>query len=650
MGTPSPATHAEPGADLARLRLSVLDRILWLIVILGSFTLIIAGADEIVQGHPALAVFYGALYVAAVVAAFFKGLGYAFRASIILAVLYLLALSDLLLYGMASLMDLVFFAFVMFTGVFFSLRAGICALCGCLLTMGAAALLNAYGGIYAVLPLRPPQFDTLDWLTTASTFALLAVPVLTMLNALLRRLESSLVSTRALVADLRLENAQRERAETAARQSEARFRTIYDGVEDAIFLHDAGTGKIINANRTATEMYGYTSEELLGLSLEALSADEPPYSRSEAEAWLAKAAAGETPVFEWRARNKAGGLFWVEVNMRRARDSGDETIFVAVRDISVRKEQEEDLLHEKRFSEALINALPGLFYLYDGDNNLVRWNRNLETESGYTAVKLKGRNALDWDFREEEKSIKKALAQLASQGHFVVEASLTMKDDRRVPYLFTGTTIERGGERYFLGVGTDLTELKRAEEEMSMLSAAVEQSAESIVVTDVDGIIQYVNPAFETISGYSREEALGRHPRFLRSGGENETLYEELWESLRRGEPWSGRLNSKKKDGTRYTEEVIMSPCAATSPSRSSWNSNSARRRRWRPSAVSPAAWPMTSTTCSRLSVATLPSFPESCPKTVPCGTSWTKWPMPPPGPPRWCGSSWLSAGVKRSA
>ena len=100
----------------------------------------------------------------------------------------------------------------------------------------------------------------------------------------------------------------------------------------------------------------------------------------------------------------------------------------------------------------------------------------------------------------------------------------------------------------------------RAEADLKRLATAIEQSADSIVVTDAQGVIQYVNPAFETVSGYRREEVLGQNPRLLRSGEQNAEFYRTLWATLVAGQPWQGRLVNRRKDGTRYTEDAVLSP------------------------------------------------------------------------------------------
>jgi PAS domain S-box-containing protein len=111
-----------------------------------------------------------------------------------------------------------------------------------------------------------------------------------------------------------------------------------------------------------------------------------------------------------------------------------------------------------------------------------------------------------------------------------------------------------------LGVTFDITERKEAEEEQARLARAAEQAAESIVITDPHGAIVYVNPAFERLTGYSRQEAVGQNPRILKSGQHDQTFYRGMWEALARGEVWTGRVVNRRKDGTRFEEDATIAP------------------------------------------------------------------------------------------
>ena len=103
-------------------------------------------------------------------------------------------------------------------------------------------------------------------------------------------------------------------------------------------------------------------------------------------------------------------------------------------------------------------------------------------------------------------------------------------------------------------------EKEQAERERARLMSAVEQAGEMFLMTDSEGSILYVNPAFEAVTGYSRNEVLGKNPRILKSGVQNAAFYRDMWETLAKGRIWRGRMVNKRKNGTLYTEEAVISP------------------------------------------------------------------------------------------
>ena len=110
------------------------------------------------------------------------------------------------------------------------------------------------------------------------------------------------------------------------------------------------------------------------------------------------------------------------------------------------------------------------------------------------------------------------------------------------------------------GIIVDATETHAAEAELEMLSLAVEQSFASVVITDAQGSIEYVNPRFCEVTGYTAEEALGRNPRILKSNEHPPEFYQELWQTLKRGENWRGEFRNRKKDGALFWESASISP------------------------------------------------------------------------------------------
>ena len=131
---------------------------------------------------------------------------------------------------------------------------------------------------------------------------------------------------------------------------------------------------------------------------------------------------------------------------------------------------------------------------------------------------------------------------------------------RVVPVEIRARKIEYDGRPAMLLHVRDLNERQAMEKERDRLILAVEQLAEAIIITDAQGAIEYVNRAFEQITGFSRTEALGRQPGLVRSGQHDASFYEQMWATLKRGEVWIGRVINKRKDGRLFRAELTISP------------------------------------------------------------------------------------------
>ncbi len=138
-----------------------------------------------------------------------------------------------------------------------------------------------------------------------------------------------------------------------------------------------------------------------------------------------------------------------------------------------------------------------------------------------------------------------------------------IQPDGTVRWIFDITVITRdedGSATHYEGYVLDVTNRKDAEVERERLMMAIEQAAEAVVITDVHGSIEYVNPSFERITGYLRDEVIGMNPRVLKSGEHNTTFYANMWQVLSEGHSWNGKFVNRKKDGSVYTEEASITP------------------------------------------------------------------------------------------
>lgn len=141
-----------------------------------------------------------------------------------------------------------------------------------------------------------------------------------------------------------------------------------------------------------------------------------------------------------------------------------------------------------------------------------------------------------------------------------IEMMAQHRNGSQTPIELTVASFHEGEETFFLSIIRDISERKRIEEELRKLSRAVEQSANAVVITDLAGKIEFVNPAFCQKTGYTFEEAIGENPRILKSGKHSGALYQDMWGTISRGEVWKGELINRRKDGSFYWEYATISP------------------------------------------------------------------------------------------
>ena len=183
---------------------------------------------------------------------------------------------------------------------------------------------------------------------------------------------------------------------------------------------------------------------------------------------------------------------------------------------------------------------------------------------GYRPEEVLGQTPFDLMPVDEAERVAAVFAPIAAvHGPFYcLENTNQHKDGQLVVLESCGLPVFDGNGKFsgYRGIDRDITERKRANKELQRLSTAVQQSPASIVITDPMGNIEYVNPKFTEITGYSAAEVLGLNPRILKSGYHTAEFYQNLWETITSGEVWSGEFRNRKKSGELFWENASISP------------------------------------------------------------------------------------------
>jgi PAS domain S-box-containing protein len=356
---------------------------------------------------------------------------------------------------------------------------------------------------------------------------------------------------------------ERKRAEDLLRESEERFRTTFENAGIGMALVDM-QGHPFKSNPALRQMLGYGEEELCRMPFTEFT---HPDDRELDWRLYSELTAGKREMYELEKRflKKGSGVLWGLLTVSLVKDRQWSPLYAVgmVQDITERKRAEAALLEsEERLRSLVENATVGIYrttphgQILMANSALVRMlgyanfealaARNLEEEGfepGYPRGEFRERMEQDGEVMGLEEAWKKQDGSVI----FVRESARAVRS-------------QDGKTLYYDGVVEDVTGEKRAEEEHIRLVTAIEQSAEAVVITNPAGNIEYVNPAFTQITGYSREEALGQNPRILKSGKHDPEFYQQLWATILNGESWRGEVINRKKDGSLYTEEMNITP------------------------------------------------------------------------------------------
>ncbi len=368
-----------------------------------------------------------------------------------------------------------------------------------------------------------------------------------------------------------LEQRYAELQEQVARrsESEARFRSIFDAVNDAIVINDIASGAILEVNTTMCAMFGYTAAELIGGEIGALSAGGAPFTSEDALVRIRKAGEGEKQLFEWHSRHKDGHFFWTEVNLHAAMIGGSMRSIVVVRDITQRKQMEDALKAERDLTHTAINAMTGVFFVQNRDGRFVRWNTAMERLAGSQGQSLSDENRPLLLHPDDRQLVADQRTMAFERGYAEVEARLVLSNEVR-HYFFNGTRMEMGGEQFLVGTGFDITERRQAEAEQKRLQNAVERSAAEwkqtfdtvttpILITERSGAIVRVNRAALELSGLSEDQIGARRIDEISDGEPWQTASQLV--SYIAGERLG--TTAETKDASGRTWDIIVSHFSA---------------------------------------------------------------------------------------
>ncbi|MFW6309590.1 MAG: PAS domain S-box protein [Prolixibacteraceae bacterium] len=275
-------------------------------------------------------------------------------------------------------------------------------------------------------------------------------------------------------------------AELVLEQSEEKYRAIFESATDA-FIIAGMEGKIVEANPAACKTYGYSHTEMTGKNVAELMHPDYRHKIPELVKLIQKKGSFKGEGLDVK---KDGTTFYTEVKGSAINFNNKIHSLIIIRDVSEKKKFNIKLAEEKRFTDAIINALPGVFYIIGKNGKYVKWNSALEKLTGYSAETLSNISPLDSIAPYHRAKIAGAMKNVFQRGQDSMEADhLTTKGI--VPYLFTGVKIEQNGEQWLLGLGIDISKRVKAEKEKEQaLKKLNERIKEISCLFDINEVVK----------------------------------------------------------------------------------------------------------------------------------------------------------------
>jgi two-component system sensor histidine kinase/response regulator len=393
---------------------------------------------------------------------------------------------------------------------------------------------------------------------------------------------------------------ERKKVEARLEQSESRFRAFFDNAGVGIVEIETASGRLLSANRRFCEMFGYGTEEIAGLDLHSITHEDDLQQQME---HMTRLQSGKIDSFSMdkRCNRKDGSLIWINLTVTPLWSPGEiPTHHIAVvENIDARKRAEESahsareemasmlaradevqqallsvIEDEREAQQALqtsqqsyrtvVNTVREVIFQIDTQGCWLFLNPAWTDVTGYTVDESLGKPFLDYAHADERRQLEEIFGALIR--HEIDETSrevryLHKSDGIRWIEAYVRTTVNDKGEIIGIsGTLNDITERKHMEDRLRKLVQAVEQSPESIVITDLEARIEYVNAAFMHATGFDMEEVIGANPKVLQSGSTPRKTYESMWDALTKGRQWKGEFINRRKNGEEYVEFARIAP------------------------------------------------------------------------------------------
>ena len=346
-------------------------------------------------------------------------------------------------------------------------------------------------------------------------------------------------------------------SENALKQSQYKFRMLFEGHSSIMLVIDE-TGNIIDANPAGAAFYEWPIEKLCTMHLDMITTRSHEAVMSD----LVNFRASKQNKFTTLHRKADGSLRDVEVVKNTIAIGSNIVFYCIINDITERKQAEKLLLDSnERYRSLIENMLNGIAYcrmIYENGRPIdfiyEQVNPRFELLTGLTNVEGKRVSEIIPGIHQISPELLEIYGRVVTTG--IPERFEFYLEPLKIWLEISAYSLQKDN---FVAVFDNITERKQADSQIKKLSTALQQAPTVVVITDPDGNIEYVNPAFTSHTGYSAEEVRGENPRILKSGLMPKACYEDLWQTILSGRIWRGELQNKKKNGELFWERAVIS-------------------------------------------------------------------------------------------
>ncbi|MBI3124040.1 MAG: PAS domain S-box protein [Ignavibacteriales bacterium] len=374
-------------------------------------------------------------------------------------------------------------------------------------------------------------------------------------------------------AAIAIENSQmiiqRQKAETAVRESKENLFVTLQSIGDGVISTDVD-GEIVLMNPVAEKLCGWTFKEAEGKPLAHVFKIINAMTREKVEnpvkfvmqTGKRIGLANHTVLI-----SKDGKEYQIADSAAPIKDDKGNILGVVLvfTDVTAEYAMREALRESEQRYRSIAQSANDAIVTADDKGIILGWNSAAEKIFGYSEEEVHNQSLtiiIPHQYREKHSAGFRQVSE--GSEHKVLGKTIEVeglnKKGQIFPLELSLSGWESSGRKFYTGIMRDITERKRTEQNIKKLTRGIEQSPATIIITDENGNIEYVNKKFTEITGYSFSEAIGKNPKILKSGHSNVKIYQDLWQKIKAGEEWRGEFCNKKKNGELYWESASISP------------------------------------------------------------------------------------------